>query len=350
MNQMDQADDGYPLLTTQDATPIAALLKRIGVLAAGESVTDVKIAGEGNMNVVLRICTDRRAVIVKQSLPWVAKYPDIAAPVERIEAESRFYQIVRDSDEVAAAVPRLLGCEPAQHVIVLEDFGESADYSDLYTSGNRAAFPLQQSVGWLAALHGLDVSPIDDTRVGCRGLLELNHAHIFEIPFRSPSAIPLDNVCEGLEMAASDLRGRSELVQAAKMLGEYYLGYRPVPQPCLLHGDYYPGSWLRNDDGMRVIDPEFCFIGPGEFDLGVLVAHQALAGGVPDEAAMDEGVEEYRGRCQAPLDDRLLKGFAGIEIIRRLIGVAQLPLTMDLKQRQALLEFGSRLLGGCSQA
>ena len=45
----------------------------------------------------------------------------------------------------------------------------------------------------------------------------------------------------------------------------------------LLHGDYFPGSWLQTAAGVRVIDPEFCFFGPPEFDVGVLLAHLHLA-------------------------------------------------------------------------
>ena len=28
----------------------------------------------------------------------------------------------------------------------------------------------------------------------------------------------------------------------------------------LVHGDYFPGSWLHAGAGIRVIDPEFCFL------------------------------------------------------------------------------------------
>ena len=55
----------------------------------------------------------------------------------------------------------------------------------------------------------------------------------------------------------------------------------------LLHGDYYPGSWLKTDAGFRVIDPEFCFLGPPEFDLGVLAAHWIFCGGPTDRSAID---------------------------------------------------------------
>jgi 5-methylthioribose kinase len=39
----------------------------------------------------------------------------------------------------------------------------------------------------------------------------------------------------------------------------------------------FPGSWLKAADGLRVIDPEFCFLGDPEFDCGILAAHLMIA-------------------------------------------------------------------------
>ncbi len=58
----------------------------------------VERAGEGNMNLVLRVRTVAgsvigsagRSAIVKQSRDWVEKYPDIAAPGDRIWVEAAF--------------------------------------------------------------------------------------------------------------------------------------------------------------------------------------------------------------------------------------------------------------------
>ena len=52
------------------------------------------------------------------------------------------------------------------------------------------------------------------------------------------------------------------------MAGERYLAEGST----LLHGDYYPGSWMTVDDAVFVIDPEFSFKGFPEFDLGVMLS------------------------------------------------------------------------------
>ena len=110
----------------------------------------------------------------------------------------------------------------------------------------------------------------------------------------------------------------------------------------LLHGDLYPGSWIATGDGLFVIDPEFCWIGPAEWDLGVLIAHLKLS--EQPSALSDQLIKRY-GR---PLNDSLLQKITGIEMMRRLIGVAQLPLEMDLTGKTALLDEARTLVTGSS--
>ena len=92
MSQPDPVSCDFDLLRGDDIGPIAAMLGRISLLAPDETIERSERAGDGNMNLVLRVVTNRRSLIVKQSRPWVEKYPQIAAPAERIAAEIRFYQ------------------------------------------------------------------------------------------------------------------------------------------------------------------------------------------------------------------------------------------------------------------
>ena len=58
-----------------------------------EEIIDISKPGEGNMNVVYRVKTNLRSFIVKQSRPYVQKYPQIVAPVERIQVEALYFSI-----------------------------------------------------------------------------------------------------------------------------------------------------------------------------------------------------------------------------------------------------------------
>ena len=80
----DQFRRDHPDLFYLDAADLGGLeahLIRLGVLSQGERLVAAAKAGEGNMNCTVRATTDRRSVVVKQSRPWVEKYPQF---MERI--------------------------------------------------------------------------------------------------------------------------------------------------------------------------------------------------------------------------------------------------------------------------
>jgi 5-methylthioribose kinase len=105
----------------------------------------------------------------------------------------------------------------------------------------------------------------------------------------------------------------------------------------LLHGDYYPGSWMRSEGNLFVIDPEFSFLGFAEFDLGVMAAHLILA---TDQKDLPLQLSHNYGDR---IDSVLVGKIAGMEIIRRLLGLAQLPLSYSLDKKEELLTLGMEL-------
>lgn len=326
----------YELLAVDDGEGMERYLSKRGWLHSGERIEDVTRAGEGNMNCTLRVRTDRRSFIAKQSRPWVEKYPSIAAPEERVLTEAMFYRAVAPLAEVAARMPRLLDCDERNRVVLLEDLGETADFTFAYRDGGGDLAPLHSLCRWLSALHG---APFDEnTRSGLenRPMRELNHEHIFCLPLRADSGLDLDAITPGLAQRAHLLIEHAELAEVVAELGQRYLS----DGNCLLHGDFYPGSWVQSADGVWIIDPEFCFFGPGEFDVGVLIAHLLLAGRSSQYAL---GVFDHYDAPVSFSRDVALR-FAGVEIMRRLIGVAQLPLDADLAGKERLLTLAQRLI------
>ena len=333
-----QQPANYNLLSVDDPSGVLDALIALKVCSADETITSISIAGEGNMNLALRVKTDQRSVIVKQSRPWVEKYPGIAAPEERILSEMDFYQHVSDCSDVRATMPSVLAADPSQRLLVLEDLGMASDYASLYSSDVDSAEVdevFEHAIAWVGQLHRCPIGR--DDSVGCKPLRELNHQHIFSIPLLDPPAIDLDDVCKGLTAASRDLCADAKVQQALASLGEIYLS---DDGGVLLHGDYYPGSWLKTDSGFRVIDPEFCFAGPQEFDLGIVAAHWIFCGGKADATTIDRVCQKIAG----DVSTELVKGFAGAELVRRLIGVAQLPLDADLERRVQWLNCGCEFL------
>jgi 5-methylthioribose kinase len=164
----------------------------------------------------------------------------------------------------------------------------------------------------------------------------LNYTHLFDFPLQPGNGLDLDALTPGLQSEADRLCRNDAYVDAIHALGKRYLDDGDV----LLHGDFYPGSWIRTTGGPRVIDPEFAFFGPAEYDVGVCLAHLLIAGyGEADRSSIMTGYTAPSG-----FDRDLAMQFAGMEIMRRLIGVAQLPLTRTLEQKRDLLARSEQLV------
>jgi 5-methylthioribose kinase len=98
-----------------------------------------------------------------------------------------------------------------------------------------------------------------------------------------------------------------------------------------MHGDFYPGSWLQVSSGIKIIDPEFGGLGDAEFDLGVFLAHLELA-------EQEEGLcAQVQKHYSLAVDWTLVQHYRGVEILRRLIGIAQLPVSLNLDTKKSLL-------------
>tara|TARA_Y100000780_G_scaffold221569_1_gene229956 strand:- start:598 stop:1638 length:1041 start_codon:yes stop_codon:yes gene_type:complete len=308
-------------------------------LTGEESLLSASKPGEGNMNYTLRVETSTRRMILKQARPWVEKYDDIAAPSERAIVEGRFYQLIEHIPALQARMPRLLGFDPASRLLMLEDVGVGSDYTGLYTGEALTSEELETLVNFLSTLHASSLGFNQDGRFNNQVMRQLNHEHIFRVPLDPANGLDLDSITPGLSESAVELSKDNDYVNAVSELGKLYLQTGNF----LLHGDFFPGSWLHSANGPRIIDPEFCFFGPPEFDFGVLIGHLHLSN-QPAEL-IDRTLQAYSASCSnLRKSTKLLQQFAGVEIMRRLIGVAQLPISADLGRKQALLTQSRRLV------
>jgi len=303
-------------------------LAQQGWLQKKETVISLEKPGEGNMNLVLRAITNQRSFILKQARPWVEKFPQIDAPVERVAVEAQFFQTLQALDSINHYAPKCLGFDADNFILVTEDLGKGADYSFLYQKDNLLAdADIDGLTKYLSALHQVAVSSDFPPNLAMR---QLNHEHIFNFPYLEENGFNLDDVQDGLQNAAMPYKTNAPLKAKIKACGDVYLAQGKH----LLHGDFYPGSWLKVADGLKVIDPEFGFVGPAEFDLGVLYAHLLMAG---QPSSIFKAISK---QYQQPtnFNEGLLAQFVGIEILRRLIGIAQLPLSLDLNTKKRLME------------
>lgn len=297
----------------------------------GERVLTSSIAGPSNMNLVLRIQTNQRSVILKQSKPFVRKFPQIPAPIHRIQVEFEFFKLLAKHETVRSFIPKILDFEEQNHLLLTEDLGVGNDFSGIYSGKkNLAEKDISTLIKFLNLLHGIKPEWFPENKE----MRVLNHEHIFNFPFQVENDFDLDSVQPGLQEISIEFKKDQTLKAKIEALGKRYLSKGNT----LLHGDFYPGSWLEVSSGIKIIDPEFGFLGDREFDLGVLLAHLDL--GQQKESLKDQVISSY----EHPLDQTLLDRYRGVEILRRVIGIAQLPVTMTLGQKKELLNFAKFLI------
>ena len=327
---------GVFFLDPEDPELLAAYLTAKGVLDKTETLLAASKAGEGNMNCTLRAQTNRRSFIIKQSRPWVEKYPQFEAPWDRALREIEFYQLASGRPKLAAMMPQLFFADAEARLIVLEDLGQHADYTDLFGEETIQADEVEKLAGFLSELHAGFLDTEGRLGLANKAMRELNGAHIFDIPLQAENGLDLDSITLGLAECAERLKGNPAYVQTVGDLANVY----HADGACLLHGDYFPGSFLRTARGPCVIDPEFGYFGRPEFDPAVFVAHMCLARQPRERVA-----QFVAGYAPPPdYDEAVMLQLAGVEIMRRLVGYAQLPLTIGIEEKRDLLDLSRELV------
>lgn len=302
-------------------------------------------AGEGNMNRTLRaVLPGGDSIVLKQAVDHVAKYPQIAAPIERTSVEAAFYAVVGSDPVLAESMPRFIAYDPENQLMCLQYLDDSSDFLDIYSRtynvGSNPDRVIAQVLNWLSNLHALDPPSDFPDNLEMR---KLNHAHIFDIPLRreTPDTFGIELGPE-VRKLADDIYNDNSLLASVHELGDVYLGKSDGGGTAvLLHGDFYPGSWLCDASNTAyVIDAEFAFVGPAEFDVGVFMAHMRFAGHSQDD--IDLALQHYAE--PGGFDQNLAQRFAGVELLRRLLGVAQLPVSRDDQTRASWIVRGRELL------
>ena len=318
------------MIDIQQNSPIE-LLQKLGFWQSGEKISQISVPGESNMNLVLRIQTNQGSYILKQSKSYVRKYPQIPAPISRIEIEYRFLELLSTDPYLASLSPKVLHYDSTDHLMLLEDLGEGSDYLSIY-GGLRQLQPdeLIRLVQYLMHLHQLQIADFPNTD----GMRTLNHEHIFEFPFLEENGFNLNDIQSGLQEVSIPFKRDTLLKENIHSLGMRYLEAGKT----LMHGDFFPGSWLQVASGIKIIDPEFGGLGDPEFDLGVFLAHLDLA-------QQDEQLSKLvRETYTLPLEWSLVQQYRGVELLRRLIGIAQLPVSLSLDEKKSLLALAKTYL------
>lgn len=348
----------------------AVLKEKIGGNSTRWSVREV---GDGNLNLVFIVTGDRGAAVIKQALPYVRLVGE-SWPLPLKRSFFEYNALVRQAARDPGMVPEVYFFDAAQAIIAMEYLTPHVILRRALIDGRQ--FPsIGQDLGLFVArtlFRGSDLSMVTRDKKTDMALFadnvelcDITENLVFSDPYFE--AEMNRHTSPQLDPLVAELRADRDLKVEAQRLKHLF----SAKAETLCHGDLHTGSIMVTDDETRVIDPEFAFYGPISFDIGMLLAncwmsyfsqagHEAVPGtrdamrtylldtietiwqtfraefanlwrserkGILYQASLFEdrgdplGAEQALNIVLGEIYQEML-GFAGIEIHRRILGLA----------------------------
>ncbi len=332
-----------------DDQNIRDYLQQSGWLGEHDPIT-VEPAGDANINYVRRVRkASGESVVVKQARLSLERFPQYQVTTDRMLFEHRYGQVVRQLvPSVASSLPAVYHFDMPNRVLMMEDLGDAPRLDQLLDSG-EVPIPALQNLGeYLAVVHATTHSMLADlgSEFDNLEMRSLHGEHIFTLPFQE-NDFP---VPAAVRDHARQLLSEPILQRIHELRDCYYQSAE-----ALVHGDVQSGNLLIQGDRPRLLDAEIAHVGDPAFDLGTLLAHLHfyLATGAqsgPLEAAMQGLLSTYFSAANAagmPCSQQFLqraRHYAAVEMLRRTLGVARLPVVESQDAAIAVVSHAAKLL------
>ena len=340
-----------------------------------ESEMDLRIEeiGDGNLNTVYRVsdaARPERSVVLKHAPPYIKILgPEYPLSIERLTYESRALDIYNQF--ARGTVPELYYFDAETAVIAMEDLRDAQVLRADLIAG-RVDTGIAEQVGrFMGIVHSRTyVENLDSTTVqhyrqqfANTTMQSITADYVFTFPYTEHET---NFWTPGLEPDVQRLKADTDFLQQVAYLKQIFL----TAQQAVTHGDLHTGSVLVQNNTAKVIDAEFAFYGPVGFDLGLYWANYLLSyfshqDTLDVQSALKTAIAktwhtytlEFR-TVDATLKEQTLQqifheavGFAGLEMLRRLIGAAHVKdiegiadIPKKLRVERAALQFGSTLV------
>jgi 5-methylthioribose kinase len=366
-------------VSTQALTPSTVdryLAARPALAARVGDVISVEVFGEGKINSVHGVRGSAGSIVLKQAMPWIRVLPDWELTVDRVDQEARFLREWAVCNR--GFVPELYAFDADQHVLAMEHLDGHVLWREALHGGEvnqvvaRQAGAMVARSAFATSIFTLsaDEHALAAAQSSTAAMEAMMREVVFDIPFSDDPRNTQDP-----HLAAWRARVQSDpAAQAAVATLRWCSATR---REALLHGDLHTGSIMVRHDELRVIDGEFSRYGPVAWDLGALWGHLVLARHSFESRGQDElaaaaaeltetswrgFADTLRGlwpqRARHNGDDTWLEGwlgdtrelavrFAGLEVLRRVIGVGTceqiVALSPDTQRRAADLALTSAM-------
>ena len=264
----------YPCDTDRPKA-VGEYLSSRNFLERDERVRQLAPANATGRNATWRVETTNRSFVVKQFRPWPVNGRVPPPPDDRFRAECQFYRTARIAEGLDRALPAMLHHDCRVGCMILEDVGAAGAVDPALTVAEAEA------LAWfLVRLHHHSQSVPAGARYHNCGVVGWQMARLFEQ--RDPRS-RADHGRWLARFAALGEPARHALEDARAALGK--------EGASLVHGDFRATNWVRGVDGvLRVVDAEFSFFGPPEFDAGTFLASLLFGRAKPEVVRAALGV------------------------------------------------------------
>ena len=254
---------------------VPAVTDRLGPDTAAWRVSEV---GDGNLNLVFVVTSPQAALIVKQALPYLRVVGEgWPLPLRRTFFE--YSALTRHAARDPGRVPEVHHFDEAQALIVMRYLTPHVILRKSIVAGIRHP-NLARDMGLFLARSLFRGSCLALSGAQARAEMALFAANVElsditeNLVFSDPYfAAKLNRHTPGLEPWIAPLRADRDMKVAAQEMKHAFVSKAET----LVHGDLHSGSIMVTPEDTQVIDPEFAVYGPFGFDIGMLLANFLLA-------------------------------------------------------------------------
>jgi len=239
----------------------------------------VREVGDGNLNLVFIVEGDAGSVIVKQALPYVRLVGD-SWPLPLKRAFFEYHALIRQEARDPGSVPEVLHFDEEQALIIMERLQPHIILRQQTMEGRKVA-GLGKTLGLFAArtaFRGSDLSMAAKEKKADVALFadnvelcDITESLVFTDPYYD--AEMNRHTTPQLDGIVAELRNDIALKVEVQHMKRAFTSRGET----MCHGDLHAGSIMVTDDEARIIDPEFAYYGPFGFDIGMLIGNYLMA-------------------------------------------------------------------------
>lgn len=322
--------------------------------------------GDGNMNYIYRISCGEKSLILKQAGEATRLSSGKNISRKRNQREAR--ALIRQNEIVPGSTPKVYLYDEVMDCVVMEDMKDYTVMRQALLDGRPLCDSFGEQIGHILAENYRQTSDVQADHIRKKyGVKEFINPELCEISERLVFDEPIFNLsgCNGVEpennaYVEANIYAGEELKKEVGKLKYQFM----TSSQSFIHGDLHTGSLFISEERVKIFDSEFAFYGPTGYDVGNVVAHLLLA---KTNALLTERnevadwtekqirsilrifTEETIGQKRQPGKDAFEKelnqwyirniladsaGYCGMEIIRRVLGVAKVKDVQSLERQK----------------